>query len=93
MEYADVKKMADLARIKLDAEELRALANDLERILEYADVLKEVNGEGVEEFSALAANRLRSDEASVSDTVPLLVGALPRQEHGFASVKKIIEKS
>ena len=88
----NVKKMAGLARIELDADEARALTKDLERILEYMETLKEANVEGVEEFSALDVNEFRGDEVRTFDAVSILTNALPHAEHGFASVKKVIEK-
>ncbi|MBI1956910.1 MAG: Asp-tRNA(Asn)/Glu-tRNA(Gln) amidotransferase subunit GatC [Candidatus Niyogibacteria bacterium] len=87
-----VKKMAELARIELDAEESRALAKDLEQILDYIAVLKEANTEGTREFSVSAVNEFRRDDAHPFDGAPALAAAFPHAEHGFASVKKVIEK-
>ncbi|MBI2038936.1 MAG: Asp-tRNA(Asn)/Glu-tRNA(Gln) amidotransferase subunit GatC [Candidatus Niyogibacteria bacterium] len=89
----DVKKMADLARIELDASEGAALAGDLERILDYIEKLKEVNTKGVEGAATTAlVNEFRLDAARSFENSAALLDAAPHTEHGLVSVKKIIEK-
>jgi aspartyl-tRNA(Asn)/glutamyl-tRNA(Gln) amidotransferase subunit C len=43
----DVRKVASLARLKVSDAEVESLLGDLTAILEYADVLNEVNTDGV----------------------------------------------
>ena len=43
----DVRKVAALARLELDDEELRALRDELDQILRYVDKLAELDLEGV----------------------------------------------
>lgn len=88
----DVKKITDLARIELDADEMHALAGDLERIVDYVGQLKEVHVQGVEEVNAAGFNEFRRDEAMPFDEQSALMDAVPHAEYGFISVKKIIEK-
>ncbi len=48
---AEVEKVALLARLLLDEQELRTMTTQLAAILEYVELLKEVDTEGVEPFS------------------------------------------
>ncbi len=45
---ADVRKVASLARLKVSDEDVDSLLGDLSAILEYVDVLNEVETTGVE---------------------------------------------
>ena len=89
----DVKKTAELARIELNAKEAHTLTRDLDRILDYIAMLKEVNIDGVEEFAPSAGvNEFRPDATSVYDGSEGLINASTHVEHGFIAVKKVIEK-
>ena len=82
----DVRKLAHLARLNLTDEELSSLANELTDILDYVDVLKEVNTEGVEETAQVTglANVLREDEVKIELATPdelLECSPLPKAEH------------
>ena len=94
IEPKDVKKMAELARIELEAKEEKKLAKDLESILGYVDKLKEVGVDGVAEESHISrVNDFRVDEKPKEsfDPAPLLEAA-PETERGFVKVKKILDK-
>ena len=45
MELADIKKLADMARIEMSEEEMTSLAHDFEPILAYVGQIKEAVGE------------------------------------------------
>ncbi|MEK7566803.1 MAG: Asp-tRNA(Asn)/Glu-tRNA(Gln) amidotransferase subunit GatC [Patescibacteria group bacterium] len=90
----DVKKMAKLARVELDAKEERDLARDLESVVGYIDKLKEVNISGIEDAShVFHVNDFREDlpPKEIFDFAPLLDLA-PEKERGFIKVKKILDK-
>lgn len=90
----DVKKMAELARIKLDAKEEKELSGELESILGYIEKLKEVNIDGVKETdNVFHINEFRKDEPlkEIVDSAPLIEAA-PEKERGFVKVKKILDK-
>ncbi|QQG46152.1 MAG: Asp-tRNA(Asn)/Glu-tRNA(Gln) amidotransferase subunit GatC [Candidatus Niyogibacteria bacterium] len=58
----DVKKAAELSRLKLSAKEEKELSRELESILGYIDKLKEVNVSGVAETShVFHVNDFRED--------------------------------
>lgn len=60
-----VQKIAQLARLKLTEEEIDRLANQLTDILDYVDILKELDTTGVPETSQVTGltNVTRKDEA------------------------------
>lgn len=90
----DVKKVAELARIKLTAAEEKDLARDLENIVGYIDKLKEVNVSGVSETShVFHTNDFRADEPpkKIFNSSQLL-DAAPEKERGFVKAKKILDK-
>ena len=90
----DVKKTAELARIKLEAREEKELAGELEAVLGCVGKLKEVNVEGVQETShVFHHNDFRKDEPpkEIFNSAPL-IDAAPEKERGFIRVKKILNK-
>ncbi len=89
----EIKKLADLSRIRLEAEEAESLRTELEKILEYVDQLAEVDTEGVEPTSQVTGlvNQMRPDEvkdygASRED----LLKNTPDSKDGFIKVKKVL---
>jgi len=95
IEPKDVKKMAELARIELEAKEEKKLSKDLESILGYIDKLKEIKVSGlVEEGHISRVNDFRVDEKPKESFDPApLVEAVPETERGFVKVKKVLDKS
>lgn len=90
----DIKKISELARIRLDSKEEKELAGELESILGYIDKLKETSVDGIEETShVFHVNEFRKDEApkEIFPSAPL-VEAAPEKERGFIKVKKILDK-
>lgn len=69
----DVRKVASLARLKVSDAEVESLLGDLTAILDYVDVLNEVDTQGVQPMvhAVELHNVLRTDE---------LVESLPRSE-------------
>ncbi|MCK9186663.1 Asp-tRNA(Asn)/Glu-tRNA(Gln) amidotransferase subunit GatC [Candidatus Gracilibacteria bacterium] len=59
-----VRHVAKLARLKLTDEEVKKFSGQLSGVLEYVDILKEVNTEGVEITSQVTGlkNVMRKDE-------------------------------
>ena len=90
----DVKKTAELARIKLDAKEEKELAGELESILGYIEKLKEVDVSGVAEAGhVFHHNDFKKDEPPKENFNPApLFEAVPETERGFVKVKKVLDK-
>ena len=61
----DVKYVADLARLQLAGDEIEKLAGDMNRILEYMDLLEEVDTSDVEPLEHVTelTTEFRKDEA------------------------------
>lgn len=64
----DVRKLAQLARLNLSDEEVERFAGQLTDILDYVDMLKELDTEGVAETSQVTglSNVARADEVDGS---------------------------
>jgi aspartyl-tRNA(Asn)/glutamyl-tRNA(Gln) amidotransferase subunit C len=93
-----VAKVAALARIRMDDEELSRMAPELSNILEWVEQLGEVDTSAVEPMAAVIPNTLRLRD-DVVDADPLTGGGrrdavlanAPAAEHGFFGVPKVIE--
>lgn len=82
----DVRRLAHLARLNLTQEEVERLANELTDILNYVDMLTEVDTEGVPETSQVTglSNVTRPDEIDQSLCEPdalLETSPLPKRDH------------
>lgn len=90
----DIKKLSQLARIKLDKKEQKNIARDLESILDYVKQLREVNIDEVRELTHTlnVNNELREDIEPKKgyENVAELVDAAPNKERGYVKVKKIL---
>ena len=81
-----VDYISDLARLRLPREEKRRMTGELERILDYMDVLEGLDTAGVEPMSHIfpLKNVLRADEVEPSsDREALLRGAPVSDEESF----------
>jgi aspartyl-tRNA(Asn)/glutamyl-tRNA(Gln) amidotransferase subunit C len=87
------RRVAHLARIRVDDAELPALAADLSRILAFAEQLGEVDVEGVEPMTSVTPMRLKRRPDAVTDggrRGDILANA-PETEDGFFAVPKVVE--
>jgi aspartyl-tRNA(Asn)/glutamyl-tRNA(Gln) amidotransferase subunit C len=89
----DVRKVANLARLKVTDEELDALATDLRAIVGYVQVLNEVDSIGVEPMvhAVELQNVLRSDVLAESLSRPAALSNAPRTDGEYFLVPAIIE--
>jgi aspartyl-tRNA(Asn)/glutamyl-tRNA(Gln) amidotransferase subunit C len=89
----EIKKLADLARIDVNDEEIDGLRGDMDAILDYVGQIKEVTGNTKvgSEIKALR-NVLREDgEPTESETYSKeLVAEFPNKEKNYLKVKKIL---
>jgi aspartyl-tRNA(Asn)/glutamyl-tRNA(Gln) amidotransferase subunit C len=98
VDKATVAKIASLARIKMNDEELERMAPELSQILDWVEQLGEVDTSQVEPMTAVIPNALRLRD-DVVDADPLTGGGkreavlanAPAAEHGFFGVPKVIE--
>ena len=91
-ESIDVTYVADLARLKLSAEEIATFQKQLGDVLGYVSQLKEVNVEHVSLLGdADLKNRLRKDEIQPSLTVTEALANAPKQDNNLFVVPKMVE--
>ena len=93
IDTATAKKVAHLARISVDDEDLPKLAQDLSGILTFMDQLNEVDITGVEPMVSVEPMRLkrRSDEVTDGDMQGKILANAPDAREGFFAVPKVVE--
>jgi aspartyl-tRNA(Asn)/glutamyl-tRNA(Gln) amidotransferase subunit C len=93
LSFDDVRRIAHLARIEVSDAELRAVQQELNRILELVAALQAVDTAGVAPM-AHAQNvtlRARADAVTESDQRALFQSLAPAVEAGLYRVPKVIE--
>ena len=87
------RKVAKLARIKVEDEDLPALAADFSRILDFVEQLNEVDVEGVEPMTSVTPMRLKRREDVVTDGghPEQILSNAPDAREGFFAVPKVVE--
>jgi aspartyl-tRNA(Asn)/glutamyl-tRNA(Gln) amidotransferase subunit C len=93
LEPATVRRIAKLARIKVEEAEVTVLQAELNAILGYVAQLNEVDVEGVEPLSggAQMAMRLRADVVTDGDIAEKILANAPDRAGPFFSVPKVVE--
>lgn len=98
VDKATVAKIASLARIKMNDEELERMVPELNNILEWVEQLGEVDTSNVEPMTAVIANTLRlrddvvdADAKTGGNRREDVLANAPAAEHGFFGVPKVIE--
>ena len=90
---AEVLHVADLARIRLDEDEVRKFSGELNAILEYMDMLNELDTSGVKptHHPLPVINAMRDDvERECLPLSDVLLNA-PEHKDGLIVVPKVIE--
>ena len=87
------RRVARLARIRVEDDELPALAGDFNRILGFIDELGEVDVTGVEPMVSATPMRLkRRDDAVTDGGYPdKVLSNAPDAREGFFAVPKVVE--
>jgi aspartyl-tRNA(Asn)/glutamyl-tRNA(Gln) amidotransferase subunit C len=96
MEVTDklIEKVAHLARLKFDNAEKEAIKKDLQRMIEFADKLNELDLENVEPLLHMSeeVNVLREDEIKGSVSREEALKNAPEHDEKFFKVPKVIKK-
>lgn len=91
-ESIDVTYVADLARLKLSAEEIATFQKQLGDVLGYVSQLKEVDVAHVSLLGeANLKNRLRADEVKPGLPVAEALANAPKQDNNLFVVPKMVE--
>ncbi|MFA5174958.1 MAG: Asp-tRNA(Asn)/Glu-tRNA(Gln) amidotransferase subunit GatC [Patescibacteria group bacterium] len=91
----EVKKLAKLARIALTPEEEQRHAETISAVLDYMDVLNEVDTENVELTSQVTGlkNIVRLDEIRGKDSQKELIEQMPLVKDGKLAVPAVFEEN
>ncbi|MCB5410229.1 Asp-tRNA(Asn)/Glu-tRNA(Gln) amidotransferase subunit GatC [Pseudogemmobacter faecipullorum] len=87
------RKVAKLARIRVEEEALPALARELSGILTFMEQLNEVDVDGIEPMVSVTPMRLKRRQDVVTDgnlQAEVLKNA-PEAREGFFAVPKVVE--
>lgn len=86
-------RVAKLARIKVEPQDLPALAGEFNTILGFIEQLNEVDTDGVEPMTSVTPQRLkrRSDVVTEGDQQDKILSNAPDAREGFFAVPKVVE--
>ena len=90
----EVKKVAKLARLELNEDEINNHAGQMEKILEYIKQLEKINTDNVPCTTRAieVVNVLRKDEKKEYDNSEELLNLAPSKENNFYKVPKILNE-
>ena len=89
----ELKKIAQLARIKLSPDEEKRYAKTISVVLDYMKILNEVDTKGVEQTSQVTGleNVVRPDESRDCKIVKELLAQMPKVENNELMVPGVFE--
>lgn len=93
VDEATVRRIARLARIKITADEAKALETELSGILNWVEQLDEVDTKSVEPMTRVVAQELerRADVVTDGEIADVVVANAPMTEDNFYVVPKVVE--
>jgi len=93
LDPATVRRIASLARIRVEEHESPRLQAELNGILGWVEQLQEVNVDGVEPLAGAAATALRMREDAVTDggDRDAVLANAPARAGAFFAVPKVVE--
>jgi aspartyl-tRNA(Asn)/glutamyl-tRNA(Gln) amidotransferase subunit C len=86
-------RVARLARIRVDEDDLPALAQEFNAILGFIEQLQEVDVDGVEPMTSVTPMRLkrRDDTVTEGGMADSVLSNAPDAREGFFAVPKVVE--
>jgi len=93
VDQSTVRKIASLARIKVDEEDLPRLEGELNSILKWIEMLGEVNTDNVEPMTSAVHMEMkkRDDVVNRGGCADDIVANAPLSEDHFFAVPKVVE--
>ncbi len=93
LDRSTVKKMASLARLRVDDEELDTLVDELSNIFGWIETLAEVDTDGIAPMTSAAETKLhlRTDDVTEGNLEDKVLANSRDAENGFYTVPKVIE--
>lgn len=88
-----VRKVAKLARIRLKDEEIPVYQEEISKILNWVEMLQEVNTDGVPRMASVCESEpsIREDEVNDGDIRDRVLQNAPNSQYGFFTVPKMVE--
>lgn len=88
-----VRKIAHLARLKIDEAQEKALVGELNGILAWVEQLKEIDTAGVEPMTSVVKTqlKLRADQVNDGGNLDAVLKNAPDAKAGFYAVPKVVE--
>ena len=89
----DVRRVAFLARIRVEEEDLQPVAEDLNNIIAWVEQLSEVDTEGVQPLTSVEAMAMPQREDKVTDggDPDRVLGNAPDRVGDFYAVPKVVD--
>jgi aspartyl-tRNA(Asn)/glutamyl-tRNA(Gln) amidotransferase subunit C len=93
LDSSSVRRIAKLARIRVDEAQVEALRTDLNAILGWIEMLDEVDVRGVEPLAGAAqmAMRLREDVVDDGGMAEAVLANAPDRHGDYFAVPKVVE--
>ncbi len=93
LDPATVRRIARLARLRIDDAQVARMQDDLNGILGWIEQLNEVDVEGVEPLTgaAMMAMRMREDVVTDGDVQEAVLSNAPDRDGPFYAVPKVVE--
>jgi aspartyl-tRNA(Asn)/glutamyl-tRNA(Gln) amidotransferase subunit C len=93
LDPATVRRIARLARLRIDDAQVARVQDDLNGILGWIEQLNEVDVTGVEPLTgaAMMAMRMREDVVTDGDVQEAVLSNAPDREGPFYAVPKVVE--
>ena len=90
----EVKKVAHLARLELNEDQINSHAKQLEKILDYIEQLERIDTEDIPCTTRAieVINAFRKDENKVFDSIEEILELGPSRENKYYKVPKIINE-
>lgn len=87
------RRVAKLARIKVEEDALPALAQEFSNMMAFIDQLNEVDVDGIEPMTSVTPQRLkrREDVVTDGDQPEAVLKNAPDAREGFFAVPKVVE--
>jgi len=88
-----ILKIAKLTRVKINNNEIAELSNQLSSILDWVEILNEVNTDNIEPLSNVSRSKLylRKDEKNNEDKSNEVLSNAPEKLENYFVVPKVIE--
>lgn len=89
-----VDHIAHLSRLEFEGEKKEAIKGDMDRIINFMEILQEVDTENVEPliFMTKEINHLREDEAKVTLTQEQALKNAPKADSDYFRIPKVLSK-